>query len=104
MANIDSPDSIHAKMVELAPMHHRRGVTAAHLPVMGPLLIDVFAALGGPSGFTHEMRSAWAWFWEFLSRSMIQSPPTPLPPSHTKWTRRVPHPVLIGHAASLTPY
>jgi hypothetical protein len=26
----------------------------------------------------------------------------PLP--RTKWTRRVPHPVLIGHAASLTPY
>jgi hypothetical protein len=28
--------------------------------------------------------------------------PTPSPP-RTKWTRRVPHPVLIGHAASLTP-
>jgi hypothetical protein len=28
----------------------------------------------------------------------------PPPPSCTKWTRRVPHPVLIGHAASLTPY
>jgi hypothetical protein len=27
----------------------------------------------------------------------------PPPPSRTKWTRRVPHPVLIGHAASLTP-
>ena len=27
----------------------------------------------------------------------------PAPP-RTKWTRRVPHPVLIGHAASLTPY
>ena len=27
-------------------------------------------------------------------------PPRPL---RTKWTRRVPHPVLIGHAASLTP-
>jgi hypothetical protein len=26
------------------------------------------------------------------------------PPSRTEWTRRVPHPVLIGHAASLTPY
>ena len=26
------------------------------------------------------------------------------PPPRTKWTRRVPHPVLIGHAASLTPY
>jgi hypothetical protein len=26
----------------------------------------------------------------------------PSPPSRTKWTRRVPHPVLIGHAASLS--
>jgi hypothetical protein len=26
------------------------------------------------------------------------------PPPRTKWTRRVPHPVLIRHAASLTPY
>ena len=26
------------------------------------------------------------------------------PPPRTKWTRRVTHPVLIGHAASLTPY
>ena len=25
------------------------------------------------------------------------------PPPRTKWTRRVPHPVLIGHAASFTP-
>ena len=28
----------------------------------------------------------------------------PSPPPRTKWTRRVPHPVLNGHAASLTPY
>jgi hypothetical protein len=26
------------------------------------------------------------------------------PPPRTKWTRRVPHPVRNGHAASLTPY
>jgi len=26
----------------------------------------------------------------------------PPPPSRTKWTRRVPHPVLIGHAAALS--
>jgi len=26
------------------------------------------------------------------------------PPPRTKWTRRVPHPVLIGHAVCLTPY
>jgi len=31
------------------------------------------------------------------------APPPPSLP-RTKWTRRVPHPVLIGHAASLTPY
>jgi len=29
---------------------------------------------------------------------------TPRPPPRTNRTRRVPHPVLIGHAASLTPY
>ena len=29
-------------------------------------------------------------------------PPPPPPPPRTKWTRRVPRPVLIGHAASLT--
>ena len=37
------------------------------------------------------------------------SPPSspsepPPPPPRTKWTRRVPHPVLIGHAASLGRY
>ena len=31
---------------------------------------------------------------------VIASPPPPLP-CRTKWTHRVPHPVLIGHAASL---
>ena len=31
-------------------------------------------------------------------------PPPPPRPPRTKWTRRVPHPVLSGHAASLTPY
>ena len=34
------------------------------------------------------------------SRRHVVPPPSP----RTKWTRRVPHPVLIGHAASLTPY
>ena len=33
----------------------------------------------------------------------ILAPPSPPPPPRTKWTRRVLHPVLIGHAASLTP-
>ena len=29
--------------------------------------------------------------------------PPPPPAPRTKWTRRVPQPVLIGHTASLTP-
>jgi hypothetical protein len=37
-------------------------------------------------------------------RGMRPSARPPHPPPRTKWTRRVPHPVLIGHAASLTPY
>jgi len=34
-------------------------------------------------------------------RGLCAPPPLPF---RTKWTRRVPHPVLSGHAASLTPY
>ena len=39
----------------------------------------------------------------YVSEASGESPPPP-PPPRTKWPRRVPHPVLIGHAASLTPY
>ena len=37
-----------------------------------------------------------------LADAALETVPAPPPPSHprTKWTRRVPHPVLIGHAAS----
>ena len=35
---------------------------------------------------------------------MSEAPRPATPTPRTKWTRRVPHPVLIGHAASLTPY
>jgi len=35
---------------------------------------------------------------------MTCAPPPPPPPFGTNWTRRVPHPVLIGHAEPLSPY
>ena len=38
---------------------------------------------------------------EKSARRHYAVPASPLPP-RTKWTRRVPHPVLIGHAASLS--
>ena len=34
----------------------------------------------------------------------LEGAPPPRPPPRTKWTHRVPHPVPIGHAASLTSY
>jgi hypothetical protein len=34
-------------------------------------------------------------------RRELRVRPAPRPPPRTKWTRRVPHPVLIGHVASL---
>jgi hypothetical protein len=40
-----------------------------------------------------------------VGRITAYSRPFQVPrPRRTKWTRRVPHPVLIGHAAFLTPY
>jgi hypothetical protein len=39
---------------------------------------------------------------EGLQLSLVDNPRPP--PSRTNRTRRVPHPVLIGHVASLTPY
>jgi len=72
MINLESPQKIHQKMVDLAPLHHRRAVSGAHMPIMGPLLISVFASIAGEH-FTHEMRVGWEWFWEFMSRSMEMS-------------------------------
>ena len=34
-------------------------------------------------------------------RALADEAPPPPPPPRNKWTRRFPHPVLIGHAASL---
>ena len=42
-----------------------------------------------------------AWWME---TRLERDGPRALAPPRTNWTRRVLHPVLIGHAASLTPY
>ena len=52
---------------------------------------------------TRRARGTWC-FTACGSTRRCRSPPPPQPHPGTKWTRRVPHPVLIGHAASLTPY
>ena len=47
-----------------------------------------------------EDLQGWRWWRTTVG---IDGTVRPRPP-RTKWTRRVPHPVLIGHTASLTPY
>jgi len=70
----------------------------------------VWGRVGRGGGTSASSRRAF-WFHSITSAVLFAStcaarpPHAPLPPPPcTKWTRRVPHPVLIGHAASLTPY
>ena len=62
----------------------------------------------GPGGLAasvshvHERAAAAVRAAQSISPGIAVTWGTPPPPS--KWTRRVPHSVLIGHAASLTPY
>ena len=66
------------------------GVKLADLPGL-----EALEQPGNKDGATKIVRidqKAFAYAWNAV------------PPPRTKWTRRVPHPVLIGHAASLTPY
>ena len=50
-----------------------------------------------------ELRPSAA-LWEQQAKDVDAFQATPRPSPRTKWTRRVPHLVLSGHAASLTPY
>ena len=66
-----------------------------------PLLVPVSARRPEPLHYIGVSYGITAELFRFWKRA--GSPPPP-PPSRTKWTRRVPRPVLIGHAASPTPY
>jgi len=61
------------------------------------IMLGIAALGGGPVLFVIGL--------DVVSMASQSGKSTEVPPlSRTKWTRRVPHPVLIGHAASLTPY
>jgi hypothetical protein len=80
-----------------APGAEGAGAGAAlELVHVAPNLIGVYvapalAAGGAPRGSWRAARST--------AGTLVDVTP---PPPRTKWTRRVPHPVLIGHAASLS--
>jgi hypothetical protein len=62
------------------------------------------AAMGESGGLGAGDGSKEALHAHLASEVWAQMVRPPLPPLRTNRTRRVPHPVLIGHAASLTPY
>jgi len=70
--------------------------TQAAAAVLRPLWAQLAAALPDAA---ERRRVACAKWIAALEGEVAPNPP----PSRTKWTRRVLHPVLIGHAASFTP-
>jgi hypothetical protein len=95
----DTPDGAAARWSSGSPV---RGKSAT--PKASPRKATPKKAAPPP---LEQRRSGAEDFWAPLeiapTELRIDVAPPPRPP-RTKWTRRVPHPVLIGHAASLTPY
>eukprot|EP00960_Hanusia_phi_P077695 768729-Hanusia_phi.AAC.2 len=70
--NIDSPNEIYKKIADLAPMHHRKGVKASHMPQMQEIVLSVFRLTLGDELKTEELK-AWIWIWQYLSKALDQS-------------------------------
>ena len=71
---------------------------------LDPAHFDALAGRGMALRRARDAAGARAAYEAAARARPVPPPPPPPPPPRTKWTRRVPHPVLIGHAASLTPY
>lgn len=65
-------EDIKGMLRRLAPMHVRKGVSAAHMPKMGACL---FSVLGNilKEEWDQRVQGAWGWLWGWLSKSMEDS-------------------------------
>eukprot|EP00960_Hanusia_phi_P041877 755186-Hanusia_phi.AAC.2 len=70
--NINNPQTIFEKVNELAPMHHRKGVKSAHMPIMKGIIVSLLKHVLGDE-FTKEDEEAWDWIWQYLSQILEQS-------------------------------
>ncbi|EKX39126.1 hypothetical protein GUITHDRAFT_143733 [Guillardia theta CCMP2712] len=70
--NINNPQTIFEKVNELAPMHHRKGVKAAHMPIMKGIIVSLLKHVLGDE-FTNEDEEAWNWIWQYLTQILDQS-------------------------------
>ena len=88
-------------MLEGALLESRAGNTAAGRAVLGALM----RALPRHGPVYAEAARLEERLEEWERMGAVRTPAPPPPPSlRTNRTRRVLHPVLIGHAASFTPY
>ena len=83
----------------LSPRRVLAGADAGGLPLGAG-----FFARRAAAARAREAVEAREWHRVLAVVDLMGNPPSPPPLLRTKWTRRVPHPVLIGRAASLTPY
>ncbi len=72
VSSVEDPHLLHKKLVDLAPMHVKKGVKAAHMPYMFQVLDKVLNKVLG-DGFLPKYKEAWIWVWDFLTVSMTDS-------------------------------
>ncbi len=72
VASVEDPHQLHRKLVDLAPMHVKKGVNAVHMPHMFKVLeIVLYKVLGDT--YVTKYKMAWTWVWDFLTVSMTES-------------------------------
>ncbi len=69
---VEDPHLLHRKLVDLAPMHFKKGVKAAYMPHMFKVLNSVLTKVLGTQ-YIEKYKESWVWIWVFLTASMEQS-------------------------------
>eukprot|EP00960_Hanusia_phi_P069537 767111-Hanusia_phi.AAC.3 len=67
--NLNSPSNVYQKIADLAPLHHRKGVEIAHMPMMQEIVMGVFE-YSLKDEFSEEEKQSWLWMWEYLTKAL----------------------------------
>jgi hypothetical protein len=69
---VEDPHQLHRKLVDLAPMHLKKGVKGDLMPHMYRVLNSVLTKVLGTL-YIEKFKESWKWIWVFLTASMQQS-------------------------------
>ena len=72
VSSVEDPHQLHRKLVDLAPMHVKKGVKAIHMPSMFRVLESVLTKVLKEE-YAQKYQDAWMWVWDFLTLSMTES-------------------------------